>query len=70
MPKKLTLIRVKLNKNADPDKNSYYGYGISFDTRGTSSMPNGRFGEIVIIFSADMGASVYVDNKRGYLNSW
>ena len=33
-------------------------------------MPNGRFGEIVIIFGADMGASVHVDNKRGYLNFW
>ena len=24
---------VKLTKNADPDKHSYYGYGIGFDSR-------------------------------------
>ena len=45
---------VKLTKNADPDINFYSRCGISFDVRGTFSLPNGEFGKNVIIFSADM----------------
>ena len=54
---------VKLTKNADPDKCSYSGYAISFDVRRTFSLPNGGFGEKVIIFGADMSSFVHVDNK-------
>ena len=40
---------VKLNRNADPDKHSYSGYGIGFDTRGYHSLLDGSVGKNVII---------------------
>ena len=55
---------VKLVKNADIDKYKYYGYGIGFDTKGTFSFPNGRFGKNVIMFGVDMSPSVRDDNKK------
>ena len=54
---------VKLTKNADPDKYSYSGYGIRFDTRGEYSLPYGSADENVIIFGVDMSSSVHIDNK-------
>ena len=45
---------VKLNKNLDPDKYFYSGYGISFDIYGTFSLSSGRIGKNVIIFGNDM----------------
>ena len=59
---------VKLNKNADPDKYCCCGYDISFDVRGTFSLLNGGFGKNVVILSAHVGSSVYVDNEERYLN--
>ena len=44
---------VKLNKNPDPEKYSYSGYGISFDVRGIFSLPSGGLGKNVIIFGID-----------------
>ena len=44
---------VKLNKNLDPDKYFYSGYGISFDIHGTFSLSSGRIGKNVIIFGYD-----------------
>ena len=41
---------VKLTKNADPDKYSYSGYGIGFDTRGYHSLPGGSVGKNLIFF--------------------
>ena len=52
---------------SDPDKYSYFGYGISFDVRWTFSLLNGGFGCNVIIFGADMSSSVYIDNKKNIL---
>ena len=49
---------VKLTINADPDKHSYSGYGISVDVQ------NGGFSKNVIIFGADMSSSVHVDNQK------
>ena len=55
---------VKLTKNADPDKYSYSGYGIGFDTRGQYSLPAGSVGKNVIIFGIDISLYVHIDNKR------
>ena len=41
---------VRLSKNADPDKYSYSGYGIGFDTRGYHSLPGGSVGKNFIFF--------------------
>ena len=44
---------VTLSKSVDPDKYSYSGYGIGFDTRGEYSLPDGSVGKNVIIFGVD-----------------
>ena len=54
---------VRLTKNADPDKYSYSGYGIGFDTCGYHSLLDGSVSKNVIIFGADMSSSVHIDNK-------
>ena len=54
---------VKLTKNADPDKYSYSGHGIGFDTQIEYQLPDGSKGENVIIFGADMSSLVHIDNK-------
>ena len=41
---------VKLTKNADPNKYSYSGYNIGFDSRSVFSIPNFDWGKNVIIF--------------------
>ena len=55
---------VKLNKNADPDKYKYSGYGIRFDSRSEFSLSEGSMRRKAIIFGADMSSSVHVDNKN------
>ena len=52
---------VKLNKNADPDKYSYSGYGVRFDTHGYHSLSEGSVGKSVIIFGVDMSSSMQID---------
>ena len=54
---------IKLTKNADPDKYSYSGYGIGFDTHRYHSLPDGSVGKNAIIFGVDMSSFVHVDNK-------
>ena len=54
---------VKLTKNAAPDKYSYSGYGIGFETRGQYFLPDDSVGKYVIIFEVDMSSSVHIDNK-------
>ena len=54
---------VKLTKNADPDKYSYSGYGIGFNSRGEYSLPDGSVGKNNIIFVVDMSSSVHIDNR-------
>ena len=54
----------KFTKNTDPDKYSYSGYGISFDVRGTFSLPNGSFGKNVVIFCVDMSSSAHSNNNK------
>ena len=54
---------VKLNENADPDKYSYFGYGIEFGARGGFSLSDGSvFSKNVTIFGADISSSVHIDN--------
>ena len=56
---------VRLTENVDLDKYSYSGHNIGFDARGFSSMSDsGRIVKNVIIFGADMNATVHVDNKK------
>ena len=54
---------VKLTKNADLDKYKCTSYGIGFDSRSEFLFTDGGFEKNVIIFGADMGSSVHVDNK-------
>ena len=53
---------VSLTKYTDINKYKYSGFGIGFDRGSIYSVGNG-FGRNVIIFGADMSASVHVDNK-------
>ena len=56
-----------MNKNADPDKYSYSGNGIEFDTHETFSLSDGsRFGKNVI-FRADNSSSAHADNRKKYI---
>ena len=55
---------VKLTKNADPDKNSYSGYGIGFDSCSVFSILNFDWGKNVLIFGEDNSSSVHIDNKK------
>ena len=58
---------VKLTENADPDKYSYSGYGIGFNTRGQYSLPDSSIGKNVVIFGVDMSSSVHIDIKGKYI---
>ena len=48
---------------AIPDKYSYSGYGIEFNTRGYHSLSDGGIFKNVIIFGINMSSSVHIDNK-------
>ena len=50
---------VKITKNADPNKYSYWRYGIGFDSRSLFKIPNLYWGKNVIIFWDDMSSSVH-----------
>ena len=55
---------IKITKNTDPDKFSYPGYGIGFDSHLVYSIPNFDWGKNSIIFGVDMSSSVHTDNKN------
>ena len=55
---------VKITKNADPDKYSYSGHGVGFDSRSYFSIRNFDWGKNVVIFEIDMSSSVHIDNKN------
>ena len=55
---------VKLTKNTNPNKYSYSGCGIRFDSCSFISVPNFDWGKNVIIFGNDMSSSVYASNKN------
>ena len=53
---------VKITINADPDKSSYSGYGIGFDSCSHFSIPNFDWNKNFIIFWVDMSSSVHIDS--------
>ena len=53
---------VKLTKNSDPDKYSYSGFDIGFDSRFSSILNS--WGKNVTIFGVDNSSSVLDDNKK------
>ena len=55
---------VTLSKNADIEKYKYSGYGIRFDRRSSFSFTGGGFGQNVLIFGADMSASIHIDKNK------
>ena len=55
---------VSLTKDADNDKDGYFGYGIGFDRHGSFSFPGTGLGKNVIIFGADMSSSMNIDNRK------
>ena len=55
---------VKLTKNAIPNKYSYLGYGIEFDSRSLDSISNFDWSKNAIIFGVDMNSSVYAYNNN------
>ena len=54
----------ELTKNANPNKYSYSGYGIGFDSRSIFSIPNFDWGKCVIFLKVDMRSSVDANNKN------
>ena len=54
---------VKLTKNSDIDQYEYAGYGIVFDSKGTSSHPSAGTRVNVVSFGADMSSSVHANIK-------
>ena len=54
---------VEPTKNADPNKYSYSGYGIGFDSRSLFSIPNFDWGKNVISFGVDLSSCVHANNK-------
>ena len=54
----------KLDKNADPDKYSYSGYGIGFDSSSLFTYPDIDWGKNVVFFRKDNSSSVHVDKKK------
>ena len=55
---------VKLTKNANPDKYSYWRYGIGFDSRSLFLFPNFNWGQNVISFGVDNSSSVHIYNTK------
>ena len=58
---------VTLTKNTDPDKYSYSGYGIRFDSRSLFPVPNSDWGKNLAIFRVDNSSSVRIDMKKDFL---
>ena len=50
----------KLNKNADPDKYGYCGYGTGFEF----SLSSGEWGKNVVILGVHNSLSVHVANRK------
>ena len=59
----------KLTKNADPEKYTYSGYCIEFNSCSLFSPPNFDLGKNIIIFGVDNSSSVHIDNKNRYFGS-
>ena len=63
-PKNSLFSAVKLTKNSDISKYKYSGYGIYFNSKGSSLHADGTYGVNVIIFGADLSSSVYANNRN------
>ena len=50
-------IKIASTTNSNTDKWQYSGYGITFDSKGESTHPDGGSGKNVIIFGADLSNS-------------
>ena len=58
----------KLTKNGDPNKYSYFSYGIRFDAFVTFSLSNGEgFGKNFIIFGVENGCFAHLSIEKRYL---
>ena len=55
---------VKLTKNVDPDKCSYGGYGIGFDSHSLFSLPNFDWDKTSTIIEVGNSSSLHIDNKK------
>ena len=53
-----------MTKNSDPDKYSYSGYGIGFDSQSQFLISNFDFGENVIVFGIGNSLSKHIDNRK------
>ena len=59
---------VNLTKNSDPDKYSYYGYGIGFHICGLFSCLDGTgLGKNAMIFGDDNISSGHTDNRKKHI---
>lgn len=62
---------VKLTKNDDPDKCSYSGYGIDFDSCSLFSFPTFDWSKNLVIFGVNNISLFHIDNKKArYLSPW
>ena len=55
---------VKINKNGDPNKYSYLGYEIGFDSRSLFSISNFDWGKNATVFGVDMSSPMHANNKN------
>ena len=55
---------IKLTNNANPNKYSYSGNEIGFDSCSLFSVPNFDCGKNITIFGVDMSSSVHGNNKN------
>ena len=61
---KLNFYSKTLTKNADPDKYSYFGFGIGFDSHSPFLHQNFDWSKNVIIFRVDNNSSVHTNNEK------
>ena len=55
---------VNLTRDADPDKCSYLGYSIRFDSRSLCLFPNFDWNKTVVIFGVNNSSSAHIGNKK------
>ena len=55
---------VKLTKNNDQGKCSYWKYGTGLNSRSLFSIPNFDYGRNFVFFGVDKSSPVHIDNKK------
>ena len=58
---------VKLDKNPDWEKHSYFEYDIGFDSCSPFSNAGFDWGKSVVIFGVNKRSSVQIDKKKKYI---